>query len=94
MDESLRQQIGRLKLTETVRLLGRVPDEDLATSYAAADCFVLPTAALECFGLIILEAYACGVPVIATPVAAIPEIVSQVSDRWLTEDTSAAAIAT
>ena len=48
---------------------------------------------LECFGLITLESYACGVPVIATPIAAIPEIVQQHDPDWLTTGTSAAEIA-
>lgn len=91
--ETLQQQIRELSLGDYVSLLGRVPDQDLADSYAAADCFVLPTKALECFGLIILESYACGVPVIATPVAAIPEIVTLAGDSWLAETPEPNALA-
>jgi glycosyltransferase involved in cell wall biosynthesis len=89
----LREEIDHRGLQETVYLLGRIPDERLANCYAAADCFVLPTRALECFGLIILEAYASGIPVIATPVGAIPELVSFQGNEWLTKDTTAEAIA-
>lgn len=63
-----------LKLTDKVFFTGRIPESDLALAYRAADCFVLPTRALECFGLVILEAFAAGTPVIATPVGAIPEV--------------------
>jgi glycosyltransferase involved in cell wall biosynthesis len=70
-------------LGEHVVLLGRIEQDRLGACYAAADCFVLPTRALECFGLIVLEAYAAGTPVIASDVAAIPELVRQTSDAWL-----------
>lgn len=69
----LAQQISDAGVRGTVRLLGRLTDEDLHLAYQAADLFVLPTRALECFGLIMLEALACGLPVIATEVGAIPE---------------------
>jgi len=49
-------------LAETVRFLGAIPDGDLPAYYQAADLFVLPTLALEGFGLATLEALACGTP--------------------------------
>jgi len=63
----------RLDASEGIRLLGRISDEQLRLAYQAADLFVLPTRTLECFGLIVLEALACGLPVIGTSVGAIPE---------------------
>ena len=88
----LRQQlealIADLGLSNEVQCIGYVPDESLVNMYAAADAFVLPTADLECFGLIALEALASGRPVLATPVAAIPEILRQVEPRWLAPDRS------
>ena len=90
---SLQALIRELGMEDRVKLLGRIDDEQLPSVYSASDCFVLPTSRLECFGLIILESYSCGVPVIATPVAAIPEIVRQHSADWLTRDPSANAIA-
>ena len=56
-----------------VRFTGRISDEALALSYEAADLFVLPTVALECFGLITLEAFAFGCPVLSTDSCALPE---------------------
>jgi glycosyltransferase involved in cell wall biosynthesis len=85
--------ISRLGLSDCVRLVGFVPDDVLPMMYAAADAFVLPTAELECFGIIALESLACGRPVLATPVGAIPEILQQVEPRWLTRDASPGAIA-
>jgi glycosyltransferase involved in cell wall biosynthesis len=81
--ESLASDLG---LQESVRFEGRVPDEALPRMYAAADVFVLPTAELECFGLIALEAFASGRPVLATPVGAIPEVVGGVEPLWLASD--------
>ncbi len=93
MEETLRSQIVQRGLSDTAHLLGRVPAEQLPRCYAAADCFVLPTRALECFGLIILESYACARPVIATPVGAIPELVNEYGSEWLTSGTSPADLA-
>lgn len=79
----LESQIQRLGVGQRVKLLGRISDEDLRLAYQAADLFVLPTRALECFGLIILEALACGLPVIATDVGAIPETVRPILSEFL-----------
>jgi len=88
LKQSLETLIAELDLAAVVRCSGLVPQESLPDMYAAADAFVLPTAELECFGLIALEALASGRPVLATPVAAIPEIVGQVEPRWLATDGS------
>ena len=53
-------------LNAPVRFVGRVSDEDLALWYHAADVSVVPTIALEGFGLVVLESLACGTPVIAS----------------------------
>jgi glycosyltransferase involved in cell wall biosynthesis len=90
---ALERQIARLGLGEQVRLLGRVPAEKLPRLYAAADLFVLPTRSLEGFGLVTLEALACGTPVAATPMGATPEWLAQLDPRMLAEDASAGSIA-
>jgi glycosyltransferase involved in cell wall biosynthesis len=92
-EESLRRQILGEGLQDLVLLAGRISDEHLPLCFAAADCFVLPTRALECFGLIVLESFACGTPVIGTPVGAIPELVSKQGAGWLAADASGRAIA-
>lgn len=91
--ESLVQLRDRLGLTDKIRFLGRVSDEDLPRWYAACDVFLLPTHALECFGIITLEAFASGRPVIATPVGAIPEVVNQIEPHWLSSDNQSASFA-
>lgn len=57
-----------------VHFAGRLSEEQLALMYQAADLFLLPTLALECFGLIIQEAFAFGCPVLSSDAGAIPEL--------------------
>lgn len=72
--EALEALARTLALGDRVRFLGRVSDDDLPHVYRAADLFVLPTRALEGFGMATLEAIACGAPVLATEVGATPEL--------------------
>ncbi len=73
-NDALRAEIERAKIKDRVHLLGYVSDELLPTMYAAADLFVFPSL-YEGFGLPPLEAMACGIPVIASNVSSIPEVV-------------------
>ncbi len=59
--------------TSNVKLLGYVPDDDLAPLYSGAECFVYPSL-YEGFGLPVLEAMACGCPVITSDVSSLPEV--------------------
>lgn len=61
-------------LSDGVRWLGFVPDEHLPSLYSAAKALVAPSL-YEGFGLPLLEAMACGCPVIASNVASVPEVV-------------------
>jgi glycosyltransferase involved in cell wall biosynthesis len=56
-----------------VRLLGRVPDDDLPALYNLATVFVFPSL-YEGFGLPVLEAMACGTPVITSRTSSLPEV--------------------
>ena len=67
-----------LGVAERVRFTGRLDDAQLALAYQAADLFVLPTAALECFGLIVIEALAFGCPIVSTDAGAIPELMQPI----------------
>lgn len=62
-----------LGLGEEVRFVGPVEAEDLVYYYNAAECLVLPSL-YEGFGLPVLEAMACGTPVIVSNVSSLPEI--------------------
>jgi glycosyltransferase involved in cell wall biosynthesis len=57
----------------TIRQLGFLPDEHLPLLYQGAEAFVFPSLA-EGFGLPVLEAMACGAPVICSNTTALPEI--------------------
>ncbi|MBO9366559.1 MAG: glycosyltransferase family 4 protein [Roseiflexus sp.] len=57
-----------------VRFLGRVPDDDLPALIAGSRVFVYPSL-YEGFGLPPLEALACGVPVVVSHAASLPEVV-------------------
>jgi glycosyltransferase involved in cell wall biosynthesis len=75
----LEEQVRSLGLEDNVRLLGFVPDEDLPIAYRAADLSIVPTVALEGFGLIAVESLAAGTPVLVTPVGGLPEVVRDLS---------------
>jgi glycosyltransferase involved in cell wall biosynthesis len=90
---SLERLAAELGLRDRVSFLGFVDDAALPRYYQAADLFALPTAALEGFGLVTVEALACGTPVLATPVGATPEILGPLDPRLLTRDASVEAIA-
>jgi glycosyltransferase involved in cell wall biosynthesis len=90
---ALLSQIRDLSLEDSVTLIGRVEDDRLPILYRSCDVFVLPTLALECFGIIILEALASGKPVIATPVGAIPELLKPIFPQGLLPETSVQALA-
>lgn len=72
--EPVEKTIRNLCLESRVRWLGYIPRHtDLALFYSAADAFVFPSF-YEGFGLPVLEALACGCPVITSNVSALPEI--------------------
>ncbi len=75
--ESVGQQIAQLGLAQNFKLAGFVSDEDLPLYYNAADLFVLPSKSGEGLPLVALEAMACGLPVIATDVGGIREILTE-----------------
>jgi glycosyltransferase involved in cell wall biosynthesis len=60
---------------ERVRFLGPVPDDLLPDVYRSADLCVLPSRALEGFGLSAVEALACGTPVVVADTGGLPEAV-------------------
>jgi glycosyltransferase involved in cell wall biosynthesis len=62
-----------LGLTDNVQWLGPVPETDLPALYAAATVFVFPSL-YEGFGLPVLEAMACGTPVICANTSSLPEV--------------------
>jgi glycosyltransferase involved in cell wall biosynthesis len=69
--------------------LGRKSGEELAQAYAQADVFVFPSKT-DTFGLVLLEALACGVPVAAYPVPGPLDIIADSGVGVLSDDLQAA----
>jgi len=75
MESYYRQIVHSEGLETKVRFLGVVPDEDLPKLYRASDVFVLPSALRgEAFGVTLLEAMACGTPVVASDLPGVKEL--------------------
>jgi glycosyltransferase involved in cell wall biosynthesis len=70
--QALARRIADGRLNGRVSLTGTLGDADLDSSYAAADLFVLASRA-ETFGMVVTEALARGVPVVASDVGGVPE---------------------
>ena len=69
------EQLARSRdLTGSVRFLGRVSEPDLVACYQAADVSVVPSLELEGFGLVVLEALACGTVVVASDAGGLPAV--------------------
>jgi len=93
LDRTLRALAEELGVAPHVHFLGYIPDDVLPRYYQTADLFILPTTAHEGFGLVTVEALACGTPVLGTPVGATPEILGEVDAALLAYDASPEALA-
>jgi glycosyltransferase involved in cell wall biosynthesis len=82
---ALQARIDYRGLAQHVRLAGFVADEALPLWYRSADVSVVPTVALEGFGLTTIESLASGTPVIVTPVGGLPEAVAPLSPELVLE---------
>jgi asparagine synthase (glutamine-hydrolysing) len=90
---ALEQQVERLGLQQNVRFAGFISEERLADYFGVADLFVLPTRALEGFGLVTVEALACGTPVLGTPIGGTQEILRRFDREFLFQGVEAAQLA-
>ena len=70
------EKIARMINSENVILKGELPLSEVKKEYLAADVFILPTHT-EGFPNVVAEAMACGMPVITTPVGAIPDMLEE-----------------
>lgn len=89
----LEARVRSLNLEGNVKMLGFVADEDLPVAYRAADLSIVPTAALEGFGLVAVESLASGTPVLVTPVGGLTEVVSDLCADLVLPGCGAGALA-
>jgi phosphatidylinositol alpha-1,6-mannosyltransferase len=86
---SLKQLARELNMENIVSFKGFVPDSELPGFYNQHDAFILCTreskdsTAVEGFGLVFLEAQACGIPAIGTATGGIPDAVEDGNGGWL-----------
>lgn len=74
LEEEYKKQVDNLNLKNRVKFWGRVEGENLVKAFQSIDLF-LALSREESFGVAVLEAEACGVPVICTNVGGLPEVV-------------------
>ena len=89
---SLRAKVGAYGLAERVHFVAPQPHELLSTYYRAADCCLVPSRA-ESFGLVALEAAACGTPVVAAAVGGLTTLVQHGRTGYLVENGDTGAYA-
>lgn len=71
--------------------MGYLEGEMLARAYASADIFVFPSS-METFGLVVVEAMAAGLPVVASRVGGIPDVIAEGNNGYTFDVGDTAAI--
>jgi glycosyltransferase involved in cell wall biosynthesis len=90
--DELAERVAGTALEGRVRMLGRVSDERLIEVYRAADVAVVPTLAVEGFGLVVLEAAACGTPSVVTDVDGLRDAAAPLDPSLIVPPADAAAL--
>ena len=91
--KTLEEQAEAEGLGKHIRFLGYIQEEDLPHLYRSADINVVPTLALEGFGLVAAEALASGTPSMVTPVGGLPEVVAPLCSNLVFASSSAEDLA-
>jgi glycosyltransferase involved in cell wall biosynthesis len=89
---ALERLAGRLGIGGRVNFTGPIPLHELAPHYRESDLFVLPSR-YEGFGLVLIEAALCGLPIVASRVGGIPEAVVDGETALLTPPDDPRALA-
>lgn len=89
----LRARVEARGVGTWVRFAGFIAEHDLPSAYRAADLMIVPTIALEGFGLVVVEALACGTPALVTPIAGLPEVVRDLDPSLILPGADAASLA-
>ncbi|MFB6077360.1 MAG: glycosyltransferase family 4 protein [Halarchaeum sp.] len=91
LEGDLRRRADELGIEDDVRFVGAVDHEDVARYYTAADIFCLPSYH-ESFGMVNVEAMACGTPVVSTRIDAIEEYLDDGENGALVDPGDVAAL--
>jgi glycosyltransferase involved in cell wall biosynthesis len=89
---SIHRQIARSGLTDRIRLLGSLPDGELASRLAKSHVLAVPSS-YEGFGMVYIEAMGFGLPVIASNVGAVPELIAHGRNGFLIRPGDTAGLA-
>jgi glycosyltransferase involved in cell wall biosynthesis len=91
--EGLERDVAARSLGGSVTMLGRLSDKELLQLYRAADVNVVPSVSFEGFGLVLLEAAACGTPSIVTRAGGLPEAIAGLGNDLIVPAADAGALA-
>ena len=78
---------------ESIRLTGFIPHEEQGTVRASCGIAVAPSLWEETFGMVVLESWLHGTPVIVTPCGGLPELITHDRNGWIAREPSADALA-
>ncbi len=91
---ALAERASREDLAGRVRVLGRLSEEELLRAYRASDVAAVPTLSFEGFGLVVLEAAACGTPSIVSDIGGLPEVAAPLDLSLVVPAADAGALGT
>jgi glycosyltransferase involved in cell wall biosynthesis len=90
--KNLESLVTKLNLKDKVKFLGEIPNTEIPGYLAKADCFCVPSLR-EGFGIVVFEAQAAGLPIVATKVGGILDLVENGQTGLLVEPRDSQAIA-
>lgn len=93
LKDHYRAQAAKIGIGERTIFTGSISVSELPLYYNNADVFVLPSHTLESFGMVLVEAMACGKPVIATDLPGVRSVVANGKDGFLVPPADADALA-
>jgi phosphatidylinositol alpha-1,6-mannosyltransferase len=96
--ENIEAAIKRAGLQQRVRCLGKISEEELVELYRRGNLFVMPNIVvpgdMEGFGIVMLEAGACGLPTLAADLEGIRDVIDEGVNGWFAPTEDADAFAT
>lgn len=88
LEQKLKEQVNKLGLNENVKFHGKVAQSKVIELMKQAHVFCFPTSASEGFPKVVIEALACGLPVITSKVSVLPKLIGDSCGVTLKSPTS------